>query len=324
MAEIPDGIKRSDPMKTLLKLFILSLCFLAHAGMAANPNNQGTSMRATNGIAYGTADIRSMVGKISTGNVTNGSGSRVAYISDVTASTNGLQLGDDIFVTNAYITNLFSVSNAFITNLYSTTQITSNLFTTNLFTTNLFSSNAFFTNVTANTFVTSNLFTTNLFSTNITAQSFFTSNAFVTNLYVTNVTVLGNTTNLNLNPDQYMATDANRAQISTLNGGMWTNLICTNIVLVTKAPFSTNYSVRLVDQVLACTGTNQILTLPNGTNGVGIGTIFCFLMSSTTGFGSAIVTNANGVQTILTAAALSQTITNGQSLTLLWDGANWR
>jgi hypothetical protein len=113
-------------------------------------------------------------------------------------------------------------------------------------------------------------------------------------------------------------------QSNTFNGVGLTNIQCTNIVIVTKRSFSTNYTVNLTDQVLACAGTNQLLTLPNGTNNVPDGTIFCFLMSSTTGDGSAIVTNANGVQTILTATNLTQTITNGQSLTVLWDGANWR
>jgi len=111
----------------------------------------------------------------------------------------------------------------------------------------------------------------------------------------------------------------------TGNGAGLTNIQSTNIVNSFKATFTTNYTVRRVDQILSCSGTNQLLTLPNGTNsGVPNGTLFCFLMSSTTGYGSAIITNANGVQTILTAADLSRTITNGQSLTLVWNGENWR
>ena len=91
-----------------------------------------------------------------------------------------------------------------------------------------------------------------------------------------------------------------------------------------KAPFSTNYTVAATDQIICVTGTNQLITLPNGTNGIPSGRIYSILLSSTTGYGTAVITNANGVQTIRTAAALSETITNGQSLTLLWDGANWR
>lgn len=92
-----------------------------------------------------------------------------------------------------------------------------------------------------------------------------------------------------------------------------------------KAPFSTNYTITAADQIIAFNGTNQVITLENGTNGpVTAGRIVCVIDSGTTGFCTAVVTNANGVQTVLTATALSQTITNGQSLTLIWDGANWR
>lgn len=91
-----------------------------------------------------------------------------------------------------------------------------------------------------------------------------------------------------------------------------------------KVAFSTNYTVAVADSVLSCTGTNQLITLPNITNNVPIGRTICVLVSSTTGYGSVIVTNANGVQTIRTFDALSETITNGQSLTLINDGSNWR
>ncbi len=47
-------------------------------------------MKSTNGIAYGTMDVRNLVGKIATGNATNSAGSRVAYLEDVTGATNGL------------------------------------------------------------------------------------------------------------------------------------------------------------------------------------------------------------------------------------------
>lgn len=101
-----------------------------------------------------------------------------------------------------------------------------------------------------------------------------------------------------------------------------TNYMSTNLVASFKSPFYTDYSVVYTDEILACTGTNQLLTLPNPANKAG--RYFVFLMSSTTGYGSAIITNHNGSTTILTAAALSQTITNGQSLTVISDGTNWR
>ncbi len=192
------------------------------------------------------------------------------------------------------------------------------------FTTNIFVTNIYATTINGRTIITSNVYSTNIITTNLFAQFSYFSNAFVTNLYTTNLTVLLNTTNQNLNASQYVRTDANKVLASTVDGASWTNVQSTNIFLNSKATFTTNYTVRLVDQVLYCSGTNQLLTLPNGTNGVPSGTLFSFLMSSATGYGSAIVTNANGVQTVLTAAALSQTITNGQSLTILWDGANWR
>lgn len=132
------------------------------------------------------------------------------------------------------------------------------------------------------------------------------------------------------------------AILNPANGSALTNLNGTNIVghvasslsvlgVLTnqfippfKPPFSTNYTVSAADSVMALTGTNQVITLENGTNGVTSGRWVTFLMSSTTGAGTGVITNANGVQTVLTSTGLSQTITNGQSLTLVWDGSNWR
>lgn len=152
----------------------------------------------------------------------------------------------------------------------------------------------------------------------------------------------------NINGSQVVGPVAAAANISAgavlnpANGNALTNLNATNIVgnvasalsllgVATnqfippfKAPFSTNYTVSAADSVMPLTGTNQVITLENGTNGVTAGRWVTFLISSTTGAGTAVITNANGVQTVLTATALSQTITNGQSLTLVWDGSNWR
>jgi hypothetical protein len=98
----------------------------------------------------------------------------------------------------------------------------------------------------------------------------------------------------------------------------------TNLTYAIKTPFYTNYTVSITNQVVCCIGTNQLITLPNITNTATTGRLFVFLMSSTNGYGSAIITNANGVQTVRTSSGLSETITNGQSLTLISDGTNWR
>lgn len=104
------------------------------------------------------------------------------------------------------------------------------------------------------------------------------------------------------------------------NGAGLTNLAGSFVI---KTPFSTNYTVLSTDTTLACSGTNQVITLPNGTNGIPAGKEYKFLVSSTTGDGSVVITNANGVQQIL-STALSLTLTNGQRQSLMWDGVSWR
>lgn len=109
-----------------------------------------------------------------------------------------------------------------------------------------------------------------------------------------------------------------------LSGTNWGTLQANKFIPAFKFITSTNYTCLVTDTVIQGNGTNQIVTLLNGTNGVTAGSLFTFLLTSTNAFQSMIVTNANGVQTILTSTALAQTITNGQSLTVLWDGSNWR
>jgi hypothetical protein len=46
----------------------------------------------------------------------------------------------------------------------------------------------------------------------------------ITNIYVTNITIGGSSTNLNLNPNQYVETSASQVLQSTLNAARWTNL----------------------------------------------------------------------------------------------------
>lgn len=144
---------------------------------------------------------------------------------------------------------------------------------------------------------------------------------FSNNLTVDGVVTAGTfTTDGNLAAGGANISGVTASELFVGDGSGLTNLAAVPI----KAPFSTNYTVTLLDAIICAAGTNQVITLPNITNTVPAGRIFTFLMSSTTGYGTAIITNANGVQTVVTAAGLSQTITNGQSLTLICDGNNWR
>jgi hypothetical protein len=86
-----------------------------------------------------------------------------------------------------------------------------------------------------------------------------------------------------------------------------------------KALFSTNYTAT-AGEVLFCSGTNQIITLPNATNSATVGgTMVTIIAASSTA--SVIVTNANGVQTIL--GGLSQTVPATNRLTVITDSLNW-
>lgn len=85
-----------------------------------------------------------------------------------------------------------------------------------------------------------------------------------------------------------------------------------------KGAFSTNYTAVLANAVLCCTGTNQLITLPDAAT-MPVGKLFTVIAATTTG--SAIVTNYNGSQTIL--GALSITVTSTNRLTVMSDGSNY-
>lgn len=101
------------------------------------------------------------------------------------------------------------------------------------------------------------------------------------------------------------------------DGGSITNIQSTNIVTAVKAAFSTNYVVVGRYNILACTGTNQIITLTNN-----LATGFILHVSATTATSSVILTNYNGSQTI--GGQLSQTIPGTNSATVWFDGSNWQ
>ena len=94
----------------------------------------------------------------------------------------------------------------------------------------------------------------------------------------------------------------------------------TNINPRIKVGFSTNYTATMANDVLFCTGTNQVITLLDATNAATTpGKMLTIVAASTTG--SVTVTNANGAQTILGAASFTVTATN--RLTVISDGFNW-
>lgn len=116
----------------------------------------------------------------------------------------------------------------------------------------------------------------------------------------------------------YLAVSDDSAEVIKLNG---TNglVTATGFLSACRAAFSTNYSVATTDSVLFCTGTNQVITLLNATNSTPVGRMLTIVAASTTG--SVIVTNANGVQTILGGLSVSVPSTN--RLTVVCDGSNW-
>jgi hypothetical protein len=85
-----------------------------------------------------------------------------------------------------------------------------------------------------------------------------------------------------------------------------------------KAAFSTNYTVSTNDAILFCTGTNQIITMPDCTVAP---TAFMLTVVTSTTTGSVIVTNVNGSQTILGLASLTNAAAT--RVTLINDGANY-
>lgn len=168
----------------------------------------------------------------------------------------------------------FVLNNSFITNLYISNLFATNIFATNAFITNLYSTNAYITNITANKL------TVNVINS-------------LTNFF-DNLTVTNGLTNLSLSASQFVATDANKKEISTLDGSTLTNLTykyTTNSintgVLVFGKSWTTNISGNIVlgsftlgdtaayeSMVLWVTNTGAsvfTVTLPSGVNGAGDG-----------------------------------------------------
>lgn len=148
-------------------------------------------------------------------------------------TTNNYLFSTNLFATNTYV-NFFTNDYAFITNLYTTNAYIEFLTNNYLFTTNLFNTNTYvlyFTNSWG--------WITNLQNVTMTNVILVSSNAYITNitankLYVTNIyangdaefdhiTVTNGITNLSLNANQFVGTDANKRLVSTLNGNTLTN-----------------------------------------------------------------------------------------------------
>lgn len=95
-----------------------------------------------------------------------------------------------------------------------------------------------------------------------------------------------------------------------------------NVIQSLKQPFSTNYTITVLDEVSLANGTNQVLTLPNCTNtttpaGVTV------TISTTNANGSFIATNANGFQTVGNGIHLSFTNAGAGVVEFVNQGGHW-
>lgn len=130
---------------------------------------------------------------------------------------------------------------------------------------------------------------------------------------------------LDLGSGDIVVTDWEAVGTNSFTGNGWglTNLQSTNIVYGFKYITSTNYTLQASDVIVEGSGTNQVVTLLNATTAP-LARFYTFVLSSTNAGQSMVITNATGAQSILSFGTLSQTLTNGQSLTIFSDGANWR
>ena len=94
-----------------------------------------------------------------------------------------------------------------------------------------------------------------------------------------------------------------------------------NFIYPEKLSFTTNYTLTTNDVLVFCNGTNQVITCMDNTNAATPAGKF-WMIYCINATGSVIVTNANGVETI--KGSLSQTVTNGQTLSIVSDGSNYR
>lgn len=213
----------------------------------------------------------------------------------------------NLYVSNAYITNLI-VTNAYAeyftnTFMYVTYETNTYLYSTNIYNSYLTNNYAYITNL----YVT-NLYSLNADSRFITNWYLYCTNAIIENLTATNVTfygddttilsnlmVTGSITNDSLTGSQFVATDANKKLVSTLNGNTLTNLVLSmttnaitalelsafksyytniagNMALTAFAGVPNNLTWAIYLYVTNSSANDYTVTGPNGTISQGYGT----------------------------------------------------
>lgn len=104
--------------------------------------------------------------------------------------------------------------------------------------------------------------------------------------------------------------------IDKTNGSITAKTFIPNVKTTT-----TNYTASATDSIIFVTGTNVTITLLDATNATTQAGRMLSVMGANVNGGTTIVTNANGVQTVLGALSISFTATN--RATFITDGANW-
>jgi len=136
-------------------------------------------------------------------------------------------------------------------------------------------------------------------------------------------------------PNDWNATIELGEGTATLNGGLniWGKGIADssaklygNTVTATNGviqqmtnTFGTNFTCVSHVQFYCCSGTNQLLRLPNATNSVGI----ILRFSSTNANGSILLTNWTGDQTVNDGVSLDYTNSGAGCVSFISDGAHW-
>lgn len=96
--------------------------------------------------------------------------------------------------------------------------------------------------------------------------------------------------------------------------------VSNGLAAYTRGITHTNYTAVVAsDQVLFCTGTNQVITMPTPTNNTG--KYFIFVVSTTTG--SIIVTNTTATGYTVKGSTTGITVGATNTVGLISDGANW-
>lgn len=91
-------------------------------------------------------------------------------------------------------------------------------------------------------------------------------------------------------------------------------------ILNVKTSFTTNFVCTTNLQAYCCDGTNQLMTLPNAASIQNV----IYRFTSTNGWGSVIITNATGAQSIRDGTSLSYTNIGIGAFDIFSDGACWR